>query len=253
MAQFDDVGDKFIAYYHTVRGYVREQLIQQNLRGYFGSKRLEIIDVGGGDGRDAAWLAGLHHKVTLVDPSGKMIRLAKKRFLDQGLQVTALQIRPELMGSYFDKQKFGMVLSHGVLLYCLDEPETHIKNIASLVKTGGMVSLATKGYGGALVRALQAKDHQAVTGILHRQKSINNLGVSVWAFKPEQVEKMLRKYRLKVVSWRGVRIGSDYDTRELSKVSKSDLHQILASETQLGASSSTKGTGQMLHFIAQKI
>jgi 2-polyprenyl-3-methyl-5-hydroxy-6-metoxy-1,4-benzoquinol methylase len=39
--------------------------------------RLRILDVGAGTGRDAAALAALGHAVTAVDPSRKMLRLAR--------------------------------------------------------------------------------------------------------------------------------------------------------------------------------
>lgn len=39
---------------------------------------LRVLDVGSGTGRDAAWLAGAGHIVTAVEPSGTMLKLARK-------------------------------------------------------------------------------------------------------------------------------------------------------------------------------
>lgn len=50
------------------------------------SKPLRVLDVGAGTGRDAAALAALGHNITAVDPSTKMLRLA--RSLHPDLDVT---------------------------------------------------------------------------------------------------------------------------------------------------------------------
>lgn len=42
-----------------------------------GSPRMRILDVGAGTGRDAAALAAMGHDVTAVEPSAKMLRLAR--------------------------------------------------------------------------------------------------------------------------------------------------------------------------------
>lgn len=49
------------------------------------SKPLRILDVGAGTGRDAAALAALGHKITAVDPSSRMLRLARSLHPDRDI------------------------------------------------------------------------------------------------------------------------------------------------------------------------
>jgi SAM-dependent methyltransferase len=50
-----------------------------------GSVPLRVLDVGAGTGRDAAALAALGHRVTAVDPSTKMLRLARSLHADRDI------------------------------------------------------------------------------------------------------------------------------------------------------------------------
>lgn len=49
--------------------------LAQKLRG---SPPLRVLDVGSGTGRDAAWMSSAGHKVTAVEPSRQMLKLAKE-------------------------------------------------------------------------------------------------------------------------------------------------------------------------------
>ncbi|WP_066725650.1 class I SAM-dependent methyltransferase [Sphingomonas pituitosa] len=60
-----------------------------------GSKPLRILDVGAGTGRDAAALSALGHQVTAVEPSAKMLRLARAIHADDDVDWVA-DAMPEL-------------------------------------------------------------------------------------------------------------------------------------------------------------
>src|SRR4051812_42219868 len=63
---------------------------------------LRVLDVGAGTGRDAAALAALGHEVTAVDPSRKMLRLARALHSDVDIawKRDALPKLASLGGSY---------------------------------------------------------------------------------------------------------------------------------------------------------
>ncbi len=253
MAEFDRVGDQFLDYYSEVRGYVREHLIRQQLMENLPAQPAGIIDIGGGDGRDSAWLAEQGYNVTLVDPSVEMIARAHQRFRTNNLEIETYQIDPSIVSSELKGHKFDVVLSHGVLMYCLEDPAVHIATLAGLINSGGIVSLATKGFAGAIYRAMYRQDTKTARSIIETEQDINNLGLKVWAYSPERVEEMLGMYALKVLDWRGIRIVSEHDRRSIKNISKTELSQIIKIETKLGKDFSSRGMGQMLHFIAQKV
>jgi 2-polyprenyl-3-methyl-5-hydroxy-6-metoxy-1,4-benzoquinol methylase len=78
---------------------------------------LRALDVGAGTGRDAAALSALGHAVTAVDPSRKMLRLARALHADRGIvwKCDALPDLASLQGSY------DLILLSGVWMHVLPE------------------------------------------------------------------------------------------------------------------------------------
>jgi SAM-dependent methyltransferase len=78
---------------------------------------LRVLDVGAGTGRDAAALAALGHEVTAVDPSRKMLRLARALHSDWDIawKRGGLPDLASLGGSY------DLILLSGVWMHVLPE------------------------------------------------------------------------------------------------------------------------------------
>jgi SAM-dependent methyltransferase len=249
---FDMVGEQFIGYYNTVRGYVREQLTRRNLEPYLGTTAMNIVDVGGGDARDAIWLARQSHNITVVDPSSKMLQEGQKN-LDaiDSLVSGKIELVEGTAASIQDqKGNFDMVLSHGVLMYDLKNPRQHVKELVNLAHPTGTISLLTKGYGGSATRLIAERNFKALSGLKRHHQVVNNLGERVWAFEPFQIENLLHKAGAMTLRWSGVRIASESLKQPISDFSEAELEAILGIEEQLGHDPYMRGMGQMLHFIA---
>lgn len=251
-ATFDRVGNQFVAYYDTVRGNVREQLTRNNLlRQLVANTELDILDVGGGDGRDAVWLAGQGHKVKVIDPSGVMLKKAGKAVNKAGFNhlVTLEQGSPEEVLSGIDNE-YDLVLSHGVFMY-LDDPQAHLNLLGRVVKPGGMVSVLTKGKAGSLLRLMHNREVSAAVELQETGHLINNLGENVLAVNEEAFNLMLKTARLSLYRSFGVRIATEFDYRPHTELPEAELVAIIDLETMLGSDEKTKGMGQMLHFICK--
>ncbi len=253
MADFDSVVDEFIDYYQTVRGHVREVLTRENLSEFLPSTSATAIDVGGGDGRDARWLAERGYKVTLIDPSLKMIKRATIRFNKLGTNVAIHHLYPQDIAAKFKSQTFDIVLSHGVIEYCIQDPSAHLRLLRELAHPKSVISILTKGYGGGIARALFKQDSDMARDITKSEQAINSLGLRVWAFRPSSLEALLKKNNLRLLTWRGVRVGSENDFRKYSDVPSDELKQILDTERYFAKEESTRGLGQMLHYFVRKI
>jgi S-adenosylmethionine-dependent methyltransferase len=250
---FDRVGQDFVDYYDTVRGYVRQEVTRANLSGYIQGGTLHTLDVGGGDGRDAEWLAGSGNTVHLIDPSEEMVNRASERIqaaaqstlvtIDRGDPVRLLQ---DATATY------DAVLSHGVMMY-MDDPAAHLRMLHDVVKPGGIVSILTKGKDGSMMR-LFAEDRPDDALELNRTDRVsrNNLGENVLAVDKKSMQKMLSGAGLRLLGWYGVRIVTDADARNIAGVPKKQLSQIVKLETALSRKKSVKGMGQMLHFICER-
>lgn len=248
---FDKVGDQFIAYYDTVRGHVREQLTRQNLSPLIVDHSFEVLDIGGGDGRDAIWLAQQGHRVKLVDPSSAMLSKAQRSVESSGVGglITLEQGDPENVLSDVSAQ-YDLVLSHGVLMY-LKDPQSHLNLLSRLVKPSGTVSVLTKGRQGSLFRLLHKHDVSLAEKLRQTGRLTNNLGEDVLALDESTLVPMLQVARLSIYQTFGVRIAAEFDFRPISEVEAEELKIILEVEAELGRGERTKGMGQMMHFICK--
>lgn len=248
---FDKVGDQFVSYYGTVRGHVREQLTRQNLSPYLGDGTMEVLDIGGGDGRDAIWLAKMGHRVNLIDPSSSMLAKAREAIDKAGVSelIRLEQGDPEqiLAGRY---AFFDLVLSHGVFMYTSD-PQTHLNLLEQVVKPRGVASVLTKGIQGSLFRLVHNGKISETVNLRQTGHLTNNLGENVLAIDEKALAPMLQAARLTINQTFGVRIASEFDYRAISSVDKQELSAILEIEAELGKGERTKGMGQMLHFICK--
>lgn len=113
---------------------LRYEVVAQTLRrtlARLGPAPLRVLDVGGGDGGDAAPLAAAGHDVTVLDPSAVLLGRAAGRGLrtvtggleDHGLQET-----------------FDVVLCHDVLPY-LPDVAAAVARLGALTAAGGVLSL----------------------------------------------------------------------------------------------------------------
>jgi S-adenosylmethionine-dependent methyltransferase len=247
---------RFVDYYRTVRGVIREEIVRIDLLPYIRGTSLRIIDVGGGTGRDALWLAKQGHTVVVVEPSAMMFEKAKANIKDvspeEQQRVTLVSARLEQVYQQYVTQPFDLVLSHGVLMYENEDPEGHVRKLTQLAKPGGFISVLTNGYGGAILQLI-GEGRTADAILLQQSKQhVNKYDETVWAFSPDDLRDMLGRSGAEVKEWAGVRVLYEQDTRNIQDVTSSEMISIIELEERFGRDLSTKGMGHMLHFIAQK-
>ncbi len=246
---------KFADYADTVRGFVRYQLVQQNLGMHLGAEPLTIVDVGGGAAIDAVWLAELGHSVTIVEPAPEQIVLAQAKVaqLNPAIasRIATVQGTAETLLADGKAGTYDAVLSHGVAMY-VDDARQFIAALAELLKPGGVLSLLEKGWAGAYTRVIAEQAYTAAGQLRHKNQFTNHMGKTVWAFQPKTLEEYMTHAGLTVVEWKGVRVAHDADYRPIADLGESERAAIVRVEQTLGTAPETRGMGQMLHFIAQK-
>jgi len=133
-----------------------------------GRASLDVVDVGAGTGGFAVGIAGLGHRVTVVDPSPDALAAARWRAAEAGVTLTEVQGEatdlPALVGepggSVADAGA-DLVICHNVLEY-VDSPSAALAAIARVLRPGGMVSvLAANAVAAVLHRALAGKYAEA--------------------------------------------------------------------------------------------
>lgn len=255
MSAFDHSTDLFGQYGQQVRGYVRYLLVQRNLKPYLSHRELNILDVQGGSGIDAAWLANDGHQVTLLEESPKQLEAAWARFaMLPG--IVKQRIRP-VQGNFSVISKaagsFDVVLCHGVAMY-QKQPETFLAEVGSYAKPKGVVSVLEKGFGGIKQRFEESDQDQtkALDRLKKDQRFINTLGHDVYAFHPAQLISCLVGADVDISQWFGVRVDTDQDKRLVKELSPEVLASVIEAEYLNSVDPHKKQLGHMLHIIGFK-
>ncbi len=121
-----------------------------------GRKALDVLDTGGGSGNFAVPLAGLGHRVTVVDPSPNALFALERRAAEEGVAERVKGVQGDAHGLFDVAERGGYdaVLCHGVLEY-VDDPAEGVRNAVAALRPEGVLSLLAAGLGGAvLTRAL---------------------------------------------------------------------------------------------------
>ena len=118
-----------------IRYAVVEETLRREAKAIGG--RLRVLDIGGGDARDALPLALAGHDVTVMDPAASWLAEAERRATEAGVTITTHE------GGIDDLPESGdydLVLCHFVLHYRA-AGAGDIARLARLVRPGGRLSV----------------------------------------------------------------------------------------------------------------
>ena len=122
-----------------------------------GREQLEVLDAGGGTGGFAVPLAGLGHRVTVVDPSPDSLAAAQRRAAEMTVPLRAIQGDAADLVRLAGEGSADLVLCHSVLEY-VDSPAATMTAIAAALRPGGAVSvLAASAVAAVIHRALAGR------------------------------------------------------------------------------------------------
>jgi SAM-dependent methyltransferase len=101
---------------------------------------LDVLDVGGGTGGFAVPLAGLGHRVTVVDPSPDALAALQRRAGETGDAVRAVQGDAAGLLEVVEPGSADLVLCHGVLEH-VDDLAPAVAALVAVLRPGGTLSL----------------------------------------------------------------------------------------------------------------
>lgn len=234
---------------------LRYTLVHEHLCRHLGSLPLQILDVGGGDGRDAVPLALLGHKVTLVDFVPEMLEGARQRAAAAGVsdrlcslpgELAALEVVLAGAPTHFDA-----ILCHNVLQY-LPAPEILLTQLAGLLKPGGLLSLLTPNPASESYRlALQQLDFPAALAALDATTLTNVLyGAEVRLFGHAELAEILARAGFLPAVRYGVRCIIDYIYDNALKHAPESYAAILDLERALANRSPYCDLARFNHLLA---
>lgn len=216
----DDIFDRHLATWQewcaTPWGRIRFAVVAQTLGRQVtalqgaGDRRLRILDVGGGDGRDSRPLATAGHEVTILDSSGGMLQVARAEAEAAGiadrvrLVEGSLEDLASLAGTGYD-----LVLCHFVLQYRA-AGTADLALLAGALRPGGRLSVVAPNPAGAVLGALVRRGPTAALSELDRDTTQSvTFEHDVRKIDPADMASALAAVGLEVVARYGVRCAND--------------------------------------------
>ncbi|HEX5088760.1 MAG TPA: methyltransferase domain-containing protein [Nocardioides sp.] len=166
---------------------------------------LRVLDVGGGTGGFAVRVAGLGHRVTVVDPSPDALAALARRAREVGADVTGLQGDLSDLASLVDDA--DVVLCHGVL-EVVDDPAAALATIHSVLRPGGTVSLlVAQRHAAVIARAMAGHFPQALE--LLSGAPTGPVGRTGHRFTADEATALVTAAGFALTSVHGVRVFAD--------------------------------------------
>ncbi len=224
-------------------GIFEFERIKKLIERYVSTSPLKIIDVGGGTGKYAAWLAEKGHEVHLVEPVLKHIKTAQKR--NHKLKSKFVIHIGESRNLKFPNNFADLVILHGPLYHLQKEEDRYktIKEAKRVLKNNGIVlGFAINYTASTLVGLLNGLIHkktffemcksELTTGIHDQPEDFPWLLAEAYYHKPEELKKefvdqefvCLNMYAVEGIIW----LAKNYFANMLDEQQKETLLQLLA-------------------------
>lgn len=152
---------------------------------------LDVLDAGAGDGRFAARFLAGGHRVTLLDPSPKMLEAARTRLGSSAASATFLVGGIERIERA--DESFDFVFSEGdPLSYCLDAGPVAAGEILRVLRPGGSFYVSVDNRWLATFMFLARGDFGAARAAAERGDSLDPYGLPVHAYDPDELAMLFR-------------------------------------------------------------
>lgn len=218
-----------------------------------GAGALRVLDVGGGTGGFAVRVAGLGHRVTVVDPSPDALAALGRRAAEQDVadRVTGLQGDLADLGDLAPEGGLDVVLCHGVL-GLVDDPVAALRTIASVLRPGGSLSLLVgQRHAAVLARAMAGHFSQA-SALLHGESGTESARAVERRFAAEEVTGLLEEAGFAVAGIQGVRVFTDLVPSSLLDLEPGASSALLELERAVSTRPEYLTLASQLHVLATR-
>jgi SAM-dependent methyltransferase len=193
------------------RDSARTAVVWDALAQSLGEEPIRILDIGGGTGGFAVRLAGLGHRVTVVDPSPDALAALARRAREDGVEVEGVQgDLAGLSGLLAADDHPDLVLCHGVL-EVVDDPAAALAAIHEVLRPGGRLSLlVAQRHAAVIARAMAGHLAQALALLDDpKYQSARATGRTGQRFTADEVTGLLVAAGFEVGSVHGIRVFAD--------------------------------------------
>jgi len=141
-SDYDEVVDQWKQWQSYPWGKLLYRLTRHNLHRHLVHPPQRILDVGGGNGFNAIYLAKLGHAVTLLDYSPAMLAEARQTAAMEGIleRITFIQADVNSLPQILGGEQFDLILCH-LMIEFVPQPEAALQRICQCLAPGGLLSV----------------------------------------------------------------------------------------------------------------
>jgi S-adenosylmethionine-dependent methyltransferase len=206
-AVFDERLASFQQWQDTPWGRLRYSIVAANLARHLGDRPLRVLDVAGGNGRDAVRLATLGHHVTVVDVAPVSLAGAQKLAGEHGVadRVEVREGDAHDVPGLVPGQVFDLVLCHNLLQYVPDRAAV-VREVVKCVGPGGLLSVVgPNAFAVPLEAAVRELDLDVARRAVDAKIKANVVyGKDIAVLTAEEISDHLRAEGLDLIGHHGV-------------------------------------------------
>lgn len=188
------------------RTAARTAVVWDALQEVLGHTPASVLDIGGGTGGFAVGVAGLGHRVTVIDPSPDALAALDRRADESGVAdlVTGQQGDMANLLDLVSEGSADVVLCHGVL-EIVEDPAAALSTLVRVLRPGGTLSLLVAQRHAAVVARAMAGHFQQAKVLLEDAAS----SASTHRFTAEEITAVLGNAGFDTTALHAVRVFAD--------------------------------------------
>jgi S-adenosylmethionine-dependent methyltransferase len=208
----------------------------------------DVLDIGGGTGGFAVRVAGLGHRVRVVDPSPDALASLDRRAREQGVEVSGQQGDLSSLLDVAEPGSADVVLCHGVL-EVVEDPAAALATIGEVLRPGGVLSLLVAQRHAAVVARAMAGHFEQARALLDSRESTGRSGRR---FTREELEELLAGAGYDLGSVHAVRVFSDLVPGSLLDLEPGATAALLELEQAVSERPEYAPLAAQLHLVATR-
>lgn len=212
---FDEKLAQWQAWCEAPWGRLRFAVVQETLRRQTDAMGaadggLRVLDVGGGDGRDALPLAVAGHEVTVLDPAPSWLAETRRRADQAGVADRVVTVEGGLDDLSALEAAYDLVLCHFVLHY-RPAAAGDVRRLARVVRPGGRLSVMAPNAAARVIMRLTREGPEAALAELQTDEFDSaTFGATGRKVSADEVEGQMLEAGLVPLGRYAARVANDY-------------------------------------------
>jgi S-adenosylmethionine-dependent methyltransferase len=239
---------------HKIEFDITKRYMDEFIKG----ENLQIIDIGGGPGRYAIYLAEKGHKVTLLDLSNRNIEVAKRKSFERGINLEDYIHGNALELDKFEQQ-YDVILLMGPLYHLIKESERRkaVEGALRLLKPNGIIFASfISNYAPIQNHLLHLSPIESAQGLLGYLKNGENKDhkgfTTAYFIDCKEAKDFMKSFGLKELIFAGIENILGSKEKEMNLLEENEYQKWIEIGCQLSKDEKLIGTSQHFLYIGRK-